>query len=142
LAVLTLITVTVLVGGLVDDGAVLEAAEIEHAHTAIGATAYKNIHTTCAESHIEDFFVVCDQLRLGSERGNVPYCACRIYARCDDELRRQGVPIEGSERRSVFGCFRVREKREGREFGKLGFSCVDGGRPGNGVAHSIARVLR
>ena len=47
-------------GGLVDDGAVLEAAEIEHADAAVGAAADEDVDAVGAEADVEDFFVVGD----------------------------------------------------------------------------------
>ena len=47
-------------GGLVDDGAVLEAAEIEHADAAVGAAADEDVDAVGAEADVEHFFVVGD----------------------------------------------------------------------------------
>lgn len=63
----TFVAVAGLVGGLVDDGAVLETAEIEHAHTAVGATTDEDVYASGTEADIEDFLVVGNQLRLCGE---------------------------------------------------------------------------
>ena len=52
-------------GGLVDNGAVLEAAEIEHADAAVGAAADEDVDAVGAEADVEDFFVVGDELSFG-----------------------------------------------------------------------------
>jgi len=44
---------------------VLEAAQVEHAHAAVGAAAHEHVDAAGAEAHVEDLFVVRDQLRLG-----------------------------------------------------------------------------
>jgi hypothetical protein len=51
---------------LVDDGAVLKTAKVEHSNTAISTTTYKNINTIGAEADIEDLLVVCNELSFGS----------------------------------------------------------------------------
>ncbi len=80
-----------------------EAAQIKHAYTAVLATADKNIDAVGAESHIVDFFVVRNELRLGSQRGNIPDSASSINARGNDEARRNSVPVKRCERSGVIG---------------------------------------
>ena len=66
--------------GLVDDGAVLQASQIEHSYTSISAAADKDVDAARAKSNIEDLLVMCNQLRFGSKRGNVPDCTSRVDA--------------------------------------------------------------
>ena len=82
-----------LVRRFVDDCAVLEAAQVEHPHTPVCTTAHENIHALCTEAHIEDFLVVGDELRLGSEGGDVPDGTGGVDARRDDETRGDDVPV-------------------------------------------------
>ena len=53
-------------GVLVDDGWVLEVAQIEHAHRAIGANRREHVAAAACsrERYVVDFFVVRDQLCL------------------------------------------------------------------------------
>ena len=53
----------------------LERTQIEHADAAIGAARDEDVDAIRAEADVVDFFVVCDQLRFGGQRGDVPYCA-------------------------------------------------------------------
>lgn len=55
---LTLITVTILIRRLVNDGAVLEATKIKHAHATVSTAAYEDINASGTKAHIEDFLVV------------------------------------------------------------------------------------
>lgn len=43
---------------LVDDSAVLQASQIKHADTTIGATAHENINTVGTESNVKHFLVM------------------------------------------------------------------------------------
>ena len=70
-----LTAVSELLTRLVDDGAVLEGAEIEHTNAPVGAAGYEDVDTICAEADVIDFLVVRYQLRFGGQRGNVPYRA-------------------------------------------------------------------
>jgi hypothetical protein len=63
---------------------VFKAAEIEHAHAAVGAAADKDVDALGAEAHVEDFFVVRDELGFGGEGGDVPDCAGGVDAGGDD----------------------------------------------------------
>ena len=51
---------------LVDDGAVLQVAEVEHAHAAVRAHAGEHVAAAArlAEGNVVDLLVVRDQLRL------------------------------------------------------------------------------
>lgn len=88
-------TSIVLDSGLVDDSAVLQTAEIKHAHTTVLAAADKYIDTVGAESHIVDLLVVSNELGLCCQRRDVPNGASGIDARGDDETRGDGVPVQG-----------------------------------------------
>lgn len=47
---------------LVDNGAVFEATEVEHADAAVGAAACKNVDTAAHEPHVVHLLVMGDQL--------------------------------------------------------------------------------
>ncbi len=79
------LTLFVLVVGLVDDGAVLERPQVEHADAAISTARDEDIDAVGAKAHVEDFFVVGDELCLCSQGRNVPYCAGCVDRRCDDQ---------------------------------------------------------
>jgi hypothetical protein len=57
-----LTTFVVLFRWLIYDGAVFEAAKVEHSYTTICATTDKNIDALGAEADVEDFFIVGDEL--------------------------------------------------------------------------------
>lgn len=63
---------------LIDDGTMLEASQVEHSYTPIGAARDKHVNTIGAEADIIDLLVVRDELRLGCQRRNIPYRTCRI----------------------------------------------------------------
>lgn len=119
----------------------LQTAQVKHAHTAIGTTADKYIHTSGAEPNIKYFFVVRNELRLGREGGYVPDGAGGVYAGCDDEFRRHGVPIEGRQRSRVLRRLGVGQESKGSELGKLWFSGIDRRRPRDRIAQCIAGSL-
>lgn len=52
----------VLLRRLINDGAVFEAAQVEHPDAAICTATHKDIDALGAETDIEDFFVVGDKL--------------------------------------------------------------------------------
>ena len=56
----TFVFVTSFVGRFVDDGTVLQASQVEHAHTAISTTAHKHIYAPCTETDIKHLLVVRD----------------------------------------------------------------------------------
>lgn len=43
----------------------LQASQVKHAYTTIGAAADEDVHTICTEADIIDLLVVSDELRLG-----------------------------------------------------------------------------
>ena len=51
-------------GRLIDNGAVLQTSQIEHAHATVLTTADKDVDAVGAETYVVDFFVVGDQLGL------------------------------------------------------------------------------
>ena len=104
------------VGGLVENGAVLEAAEVEHADGAVGAAGDEDVDAVGAEADVEDFFVVGDQLRFCGQGRDVPDGAGGVDAGGDDEAGGEGVPVEGGEGGSVLGGFGVGEEGQGGEF--------------------------
>jgi hypothetical protein len=63
----------------------LQASEIKHTNATVLPAADKDIHTIGAEPNIVDFFIVGDQLRLGSQRGYIPDGTCGVNTRGDDE---------------------------------------------------------
>jgi hypothetical protein len=64
----------------------LKTSQVEHTHTTVGAARYEHIDAACAEAHIEDFLVMCDQLGFGGQGGNVPDGAGGVNAASDDQL--------------------------------------------------------
>jgi hypothetical protein len=92
---------------LINNSAMLQASQIEHANAAIGSARHENVNASGAESYIKDFLVVCDQLSLGRESGNVPDGAGSINATRDDELGRQCIPVERSQGCGMFGGFGI-----------------------------------
>lgn len=50
---------------LVNNRTVLKAPEVKHAHAAIRTATDEHIDTVCAETHIVDFLIMSNQLRLG-----------------------------------------------------------------------------
>ena len=52
----------ILLRRLVNDGAVFEAAEVKHADTTVCTAAHENVDALRAESDVENFFVVGNQL--------------------------------------------------------------------------------
>lgn len=79
---------------LVDNGAVLEAAQIKHADTAVAPAADKHVHAIRTKSHVVDLLVVRNELRFSRQGWNVPDRTCRINTRRDDQTRRHGVPVQ------------------------------------------------
>lgn len=110
-------TSIVLAGWLVDDGRMLQTTEIKHSNTTVLPTADKHINTVCAEAHVIHFFVMGDQLRLGSQGRNIPDCASCIDAGGNDETRRDRIPIEGSQRSGMIGRLGIRQKGQRSQFG-------------------------
>lgn len=96
-------TFVILLSRLVDDRAVLQAAQIKHAHTTISAAANKDVDAVRTESNVIYLLVVRNQLCFGCERRNVPNCACCVDTRGDDQAGRDRIPIERGDRGSMFG---------------------------------------
>lgn len=71
----------------IDDSAVLQAAQIKHADTAIRATTDEYIDTVGTESDIEDFFIVSNQLRFSRQGRDIPDGAGSVDTRGDDQAR-------------------------------------------------------
>ena len=65
---------------LVDNGAVLQTAQVKHADTAVAPTADKHVNAVRAEPHVIDFLVVRNELRFGRQGWNVPDRTCRVNA--------------------------------------------------------------
>ena len=101
---------------LVDNGAVLQAAQIKHAHAAILSAAHKYVDALSAETHVVNFLVVSNQLRLGRERRYIPDCARSIDARSDYETRGDGIPVQRRQWGRVVGGLGVRQKRQRCQF--------------------------
>lgn len=89
---------------LVNDGAVFQAPQIEHADTTVLTTTDEHINTVRTKAHVVHFFIVCDQLRLGRQRGDIPDRTRRIDAGSDDQAGRNSVPVQRGERGSVIWC--------------------------------------
>ena len=87
----------------------LETAEIEHTHTAVGAAGDEDVDTVGAEADVEDFFVVRDELSLGGEGRDIPDCTGCVNGGGDDEGWRDCVPVKGSEWCGMLWCFGVGE---------------------------------
>jgi hypothetical protein len=50
---------------LVDDSAMLQAAEIKHTHATVSTATDKDVYTVCTETNVVDFFIMCDELCFG-----------------------------------------------------------------------------
>jgi len=72
------LTFLLFVIGLIDDSAVLQRPQIKHANTAVCAAGDEDVHAVGAEAHIENFFVVSDELCLCRQSWYIPYGACRV----------------------------------------------------------------
>ncbi len=92
---------------LINDSAMFEASEIEHANATIRAAGDKYIDAVGAKADIEHFFVMSDELCFGSKSGNIPYGTCSIDAGGDDEAGGERVPVQRSQGCGVFGGFGV-----------------------------------
>jgi len=114
----------VLVRGLVDDGGVFEGAQVEHADGTVCAAGHEDVDGAGAEAHVVDFFVMGDELGFGGQGGNVPYRTRGVNAAGDDELWRQGVPVQRGEGRGMFGGFGIREESQRSELLGRGFAGV------------------
>lgn len=68
----------------VNNRRMLQTPEIKHSDTPVCTTTDKDINTMGTESDVKDFFIVGNQLSLGSEGGNVPDGACGVNAAGDD----------------------------------------------------------
>lgn len=97
----------------------LETSQVEHSHATIGATTHKDIDTAGTETHIKDFLVMCDQLRLGSKGGNVPYGASSVDTGGNDEFGRKSVPVKRGQWRSMLWSLGI-----GQECQWLQFLCA------------------
>ena len=85
----------------------LKTPEVKHAHAPIGAATDKNIDAIGTKSNIVHLLIVGDQLRLGRQRGNIPNRTRRVYARRDDEARRDDIPIKRRDGGGMLGGFGV-----------------------------------
>lgn len=74
-----------------------EAAQVEHTHTAVSTAADKHVDAVRTEPNIVHLLVVSNQLRLGSQRRDVPDSARCINAGGDDQAWGNGVPVERSD---------------------------------------------
>lgn len=102
---------------LVNDSAMLETAQIKHAHAAISSTADEDVNTVGTKANIVYFFVVSNQLRLRCERRDIPDGASRVNAGRNDQAWGDGVPVQGCDRGSMLGRFRIRQQCQWRELG-------------------------
>lgn len=85
------------------DGTVLQTSKIKHPHTTVSSTAYKDVNAICAESNIEDFFIMRDELCFRCKGWDIPYRTSGVNARGDNQTWRQSIPIKGCERCCMFG---------------------------------------
>lgn len=106
----------------------LETSQVEHSHTTIGATTHKDINTAGAESHIKDFLVMRDQLRLGSKGGNVPYGTSSVDTGGDDELGGKSIPVERRQWRSMLWSLGIGQECQGLQFLCAGIALICGRR--------------
>lgn len=111
-------TFVILGSRLVDNGAVLEAAEVEHADTAVGAAGDEDVDAVGAEADVEDFFVVGDQLGLGCQSWDIPDRTGGVNRGCNDERWRDCIPIKRGERRSMLWCLGVGEEGKWCQFAR------------------------
>lgn len=103
-------TLFILICRLVDDGTMLETAQIEHANATIRSAANKNVDTVGTKSDIEDLFIMGNQLRLRCKCRDIPDGTGRVNAGCNDQTRGDGVPVKGGNRGSVLWGFRIRKQ--------------------------------
>jgi hypothetical protein len=71
--------------GLVDDGTVLEAAQVEHSYTSVGTTGNEDVYAIGTKADVKNFLIVGNKLCFGSQGGDIPDSAGCIYAGCDDQ---------------------------------------------------------
>ena len=96
---------------LVDDGAVCERAQVEHAHTAVGAHRRKHVGAL-RKRNVKDLLVVGNQPRLGLPGRHAPDCADRVERRCPQNVLVLCVPVKRRQRRTRVQrrALRVRER--------------------------------
>lgn len=102
------LTFFILIRWLVNDSTMFETAQIKHAHAAISSTADKDVNTVGTEANIVYFFVVSNQLRLRCEGRDIPDGASRVNAGRNDQAWGDRVPVQGCDRGSMLGGFRIR----------------------------------
>ena len=79
----------------------LQASQVEHSNATILTTTHKHVDAVGAKPDIVYLLVVSNQLRLGGQRRDIPDCASRVYTRGDYETRRNGIPVERCQGRSM-----------------------------------------
>ena len=109
----------------------LEAAQVKHAHTAIGTAAHKYVDAVGTESNVKHFLIMGNELSLCCQGRNVPNRAGGIDTRGDDKTRGYRVPVKRSDRGGMLGGLGIGQKRQGRELGCR--SLARAGWPCNGV---------
>lgn len=85
----------------------LETAQIKHAYAAISSTADKDVDTVGTKANIVYFFIVGNQLRLRRECRDIPDGASRVNAGRNDQAGGDGIPVQGGDRGSMLGGFRI-----------------------------------
>lgn len=85
----------------------LQASQVEHAHTSISATTDENIHAVRTKANVIDFFVVGDELSLCRQGRDIPNCASCVNARRNDKTRGDSVPVERGDGSSMLRRFRI-----------------------------------
>lgn len=104
------LTLFILLCWFVDDSTMLETAQIEHAHATIGSAADKHVNAVGTEPNIVHLFVMCNQLCLCCECGDIPNGTGRVNAGRDYQTRGNGVPVERRNRCSMLGGLRIRQQ--------------------------------
>lgn len=74
------ITSVILARRLVDNGRMLQATQIKHSNTAVLTATDKDIDAVGAEADIIHLLVMCNELRLGRQGGDIPDCTCCVNA--------------------------------------------------------------
>lgn len=80
----------------------LQTAQIEHPNASIRTAAHEDIDTIGTKPHIVHFLVVRNELRFSRKSRYVPDRTRRVNAGCDNEARRNSIPVQRRNRRCMF----------------------------------------
>lgn len=88
---------------LVNNGTMLQTAQVKHAHAAVLPAAHEYVNALSTETNVVDFFVVSNQLRLCRERWYIPDGTRGIDTRSDNKAGGDGIPVQGRQWGCVIG---------------------------------------